>query len=64
MSKRMSKVPIANPSKKGPEDQHDVASDATHDERVDDPNTSEQRDTADISQNTTNKAFFHGRRMI
>ena len=40
-----------------------VASDATHDERVDDPNTSEQRDTADISQNTTNKAFFRGRRM-
>ena len=63
MSKRMPKVPIANRSKKGPGDPHDVAGDTTHDERLDDLNTSEQGDTANISQNTTNKGFFHGRRM-
>jgi hypothetical protein len=63
LSKRMPKVPIANRSKKGPGDPHDVASDTTRDQRPDDLNTSEQGDTANISQNTTNKGFFHGRRM-
>ncbi len=63
MSKRMPKIPIANRSKKGPGDQHEVASDTTHDKRLDDLNATEQGDTANISQNTTNKGFFHGRRM-
>jgi hypothetical protein len=63
MTKRTPKVPIANRSMKGPGDQHEVASDTSHDERQGDRHTSEQGDTANISQNTTNKGFFHGRRM-
>lgn len=63
MSKRMPEVPVANRSKKGPGDHHEVGSDTTHGERPDDLNTSEQGDTANIKQNTTNKGFFRGRRM-
>ena len=63
MSKRMPAVPIANRSKKGPGDRHEVVSDTARDKRPDDPNTSEQGGTANISQNTTNKGFFLGRRM-
>ena len=63
MSKRMPEVPIANRSKKGPGGQPEVARDTARDKRPEELNTSEQGDTANISQNTTNKGFFHGRRM-
>lgn len=63
MSKRMPVVPIANRSKKGPGDHHEVASDTTHDKHPTELNISEQGDTANIKQNTTNKGYFRGRRM-
>ena len=54
---------IANRSKKGPGDHHEVASDTTHKKHPDEYcNTSEQGDTANIKQNTTNKGYFRGRR--
>jgi hypothetical protein len=59
----MPEVPVANRSKKGPGDQHEVASDTTRDKHPDNLNTSKQGDTANIKQNTTNKGFFRGRRM-
>jgi hypothetical protein len=58
MSKHMPEVPIANRSKKGPGDHHEVPSDTTHNKHPDELNTSEQGDTANIKQNTTNKGFF------
>jgi hypothetical protein len=63
MSKHMPEVPIANRSKKGSGDHHEVVSDTTHKKRTDERNTSEQGDTANIKQNTTNKGYFRGRRM-
>ena len=63
MTKHMPPSPVANRSKKGPGDHHEVGSDTTHEKRPDDLNTSEQGDTANIKQNTTNKGFFLGRRM-
>ena len=62
MTKHMPEAPVANRSKKGPGDHHEVGSDTTHENRPDDLNTSEQGDTANIRQNTTNKGFFLGRR--
>ena len=62
MTKHMPEVPIANRSKMGPGDHHEVGADTTHENRPDDLNTSEQGDTANIKQNTTNKGFFLGRR--
>ena len=63
MSKHMPGVPIANRSKKGPGDQHEIASNSMHDKHPDELNTSEQGETANIRRNTTNKGFFRGRRM-
>ena len=63
MSKHMPEVPIANRSKKGSGDHHEVASDTTYQKHPDERNTSEQGDTANIKQNTTNKGYFRGRRM-
>ena len=63
MSKHMPGMPIANRSKKGPGDHHEVASDTTRNKHLDELNTSEQGDTANIKQNTTNKGFFRGRRI-
>jgi hypothetical protein len=63
MTKHMPQAPVANRSKKGPGDRHEVGSDSTHEKRPNDLNTSEQGDTANIRQNTTNKGFFLGRRM-
>ena len=62
MTKHTPDVPVANRSKKGPGDHHEVGSDTTHENHPDDLNTSEQGDTANIKQNTTNKGFFLGRR--
>jgi hypothetical protein len=63
MTKHMPEAPIANRSKKGPGDHHEVGSDTTHEKHPDDLNTSEQGDTANIKQSTTNKGFFRVRRM-
>ena len=63
MTKHIPEAPVANRSKKGPGDHHEAGSDSTHEKHRDDPNTSEQGDTANIKQNTTNKGFFRGRRM-
>ena len=63
MTKHMPEVPVANRSKKGSGDHHEIVSDTTHEKRPDDLNTSEQGDTANIKQNATNKGFFRGRRM-
>ncbi len=63
MSKHMPEVPEGNRSPKGPGDHHEIASDTTRDKRPHDVNVAEQGATANIKQNTTNKGFFHGRRM-
>lgn len=63
MSKQMPDTPIANRSKIGPGDQHDITSDTTHDKHLDALNTSEQCDTANIRRNTANKGLFCGRRL-
>jgi len=60
MTKHMPEVPVANRSKKGPGDHHEIVSDTTHEKRPGDLNASEQGDTANIKQNTTNKGFFAG----
>jgi hypothetical protein len=62
MTSHMPPVPPANRSKKGPGE----APQSPHDDAVKHPepqNTSEQGETANIKQNTTNKGYFHGRRM-
>jgi hypothetical protein len=63
MGKHVPQAPVANRSKRGPGDHHEVDSDTTHERPPDDLNTSEQGDTANIKQNTANKGFFRGRRM-
>ena len=63
MTKHLPEAPVANRSRKGPGDHHEVGSDTTQLKHLDDLNTSEQGDTANIKQNTTNKGFFRGRRM-
>ena len=63
MTKHMPEAPVANRSKKGSGDHHEVGSDTTHAKRPTDLNTAEQGDTANIRQNTTNKGFFQGRRV-
>jgi hypothetical protein len=58
----MPPVPPANRTKKGtgapPKSLQD---DST--KHTDSQNTAEQGETANIKQNTTNKGYFHGRRM-
>jgi hypothetical protein len=63
ISKHTPAAPVANRSKKGPGDHHQVGSHTTHEKRPCDLNTSEQGDTADIKQNTTNKGVFRGQRV-
>lgn len=63
MTQHMPPVPPANRSTKGTGDSdteipHNDSS--RHPERQ---NTAEQGETANIKQNTTNKGYFHGRRM-
>ena len=64
MTKHMPEVPVANRSKKGSGDHHEIVNDTTHEKRPDDLNASERGDTANIRQNSTNKGFFCGRRVI
>jgi hypothetical protein len=62
MTKHMPPVPPANRSHKGT----GGASESAHDDSVKHPepqNIAEQGETANIKQNTTNKGYFHGRRM-
>ena len=63
MSGHMPTVPPGNRSDKGPIQKNaDKLKDTTHKESKAE-NLSEQGETANIKQNTTNKGFFHGRRM-
>jgi hypothetical protein len=48
----MPEVPIANRSKKGSRDRHQVAGDTARDKRLHGLNASEQGDAANIRQNT------------
>jgi hypothetical protein len=62
MTKHLPPVPRANRSNKGT----GGASESPHDDAVKHPepqNIAEQGETANIKQNTTNKGYFHGRRM-
>jgi hypothetical protein len=62
MSTQMPPVPPANRSKKGTGD--DAESSQTASIQNSQPqNIAEQGETANIKQNTTNKGYFHGRRM-
>ena len=63
MAKHMPETPVANRSTKGPGDRHKVPSDTTHAKQLGDLNISEQGESANIMQNTTNKAAFRGRGM-
>ena len=62
-TKHMPEGPVANRSKKGSGNHHEIVSDTTGGKRFDDLNASEQGDTANIKQNSPNKGFFRGRRM-
>jgi hypothetical protein len=63
MSTHLPPIPVGNRSKKGPASADAAPKDSTAPKYSGEPNTSEQGDTANIKQNTTNKGFFHGRRM-
>jgi hypothetical protein len=62
MTSHMPPVPRANRTKKGtgaaPESMQDDSI-----KHTDSQNIAEQGETANIKQNTTNKGYFHGRRM-
>ena len=58
MTKHMPPVPLANRTNKGTGG--DPESPIKHPEPQ---NIAEQGETANIKQNTTNKGYFHGRRM-
>jgi hypothetical protein len=62
MSAHMPPVPPANRSKKGTGgDAQPAQADST--KKPQPQNVSEQGETANIKQNTTNKGYFHGRRV-
>jgi hypothetical protein len=62
MSSHMPPVPPANRSKKGSEKGPQDAKDASA-KKPRPTNPAEQGETANIKQNTTNKGYFHGRRV-
>jgi hypothetical protein len=63
MPNHMPPVPPANRSKKGTGgDAHSVENDSVK-HPAEPQNIAEQGETANIKQNTTNKGYFHGRRM-
>jgi hypothetical protein len=64
MTKHMPEAPAADRSKKDPGNHHEIVSDTTDEKRPDTLNASERGDTANIKQNSTNKGFFRGRRVI
>ncbi len=62
MTSHLPPVPPANPSPKGAGDDPKIEQDTSiHHPKAD--NTAEQRETANVKQNTTNKGFFAGRRV-
>jgi hypothetical protein len=61
MSKHGQPVPPANQSQKGTGDHSEIPSNEHL--KLGDVNPAEQRQTANIKQNTTNKGFFKGRRI-
>ncbi len=63
MSSRMPPVPPANRSTKGPKSANEVAKDKKLVKHEHHANAAEEGDTANITQNTTNKGFFQGRRL-
>ena len=64
MSAHLPPVPPAGRSKKGPAGpQHQPATEGSPLEHAQPDNLSEQGETANIKQNTTNKGYFHGRRV-
>ena len=65
MTGHMPPIPKGNQSSKGPKSA-DADADAVRDTSVKEghtQNTNEQGDSANVRQNTTNKGFFHGRRV-
>jgi hypothetical protein len=62
MTSHMPPVPPANRRKKG-NDRDPQSQQADSVKNSGSQNTAEQGETANIKQNTTNKGYFHGRRM-
>jgi hypothetical protein len=62
MTKHMPPIPPANRSNKGTGNDL-VATPETSPKHSEPQNTAEQGETANITHNTTNKGYFHGRRM-
>ena len=63
MSSHLPPIPPANQSPKGPHGSEAADKDTTLDKHGESPNIAEQGETANIRQNTTNKGYFHGRRV-
>ena len=63
MSTHMPPIPPANRTPKGPANAEAGAKDTTLEKHGEPPNAAEQGETANIKQNTTNKGYFHGRRV-
>jgi hypothetical protein len=62
MTKHMPPIPPANRSNKGTGNDFEATQDTSVKPR-EPQNIAEQGETANIKQNTTNKGYFHGRRM-
>jgi hypothetical protein len=62
MTKHMPPIPPANRSNKGTVTDFEATQD-TSVKHTEPQNIPEQGETANIKQNTTNKGYFHGRRM-
>jgi hypothetical protein len=62
MSSRMPPIPPANRSNKGPNPSTKPPQDTTL-KHPEPQNIAEQGETANIRENTTNKGYFHGRRV-
>jgi hypothetical protein len=62
MTKHMPPIPPANRSNKGTGTDLEATQD-TSVKHTEPQNVAEQGETANIKQNTTNKGYFHGRRM-
>jgi hypothetical protein len=63
MTSRMPPVPPANRSNKGAASDSNTKSKEKSAKHEHHPNAAEEGETANIKQNTTNKGFFHGRRL-
>ena len=63
MTGHMPPIPKGNQSSKGPKSADADAVRDTSVKEVHTQNTNEQGDSANVRQNTTNKGFFHGRRV-